>query len=1316
MRLCRVAIAVALLVMIAVPSWFITTLGSQMPLITVLDETLEQSPIGGTALAQNEWETSAFGNISLMAKGNFTGDEASDFIVVNGTDPEWIPVYFEEWETPTGNKIHCVNGSDGEILWSIEVNNTVTDLDVADINGDGYDEIVVSILRWNVSDPDDHNKLDNGGQLFALDRNGGIMWNHSSGQHGAYMSVIGDFNGDGHDDVAAVWTWDQMQYNVTIYTAANGTAWDSSLFTQYDHKSYYDNGTLYTGSFGYQTVPIQGVAADWDDDNTDTLILQANYDVYNETAGHELLESSTVILFHHEGNPVSIELNSTFGTATQEHGYDFNAPPMVAGDFITETGNSDWIGVVVPLNETHRVAKILNDSGSVLASKELVRAHTAWLVAADINNDGIDDLVMSDLLFDSYDGFPSPAVIAVLDGTDLEVIFEELPCTNGMQGIAALHIDVGDIDPTSDGLEILTSGMSSLVVFNATGDIVYYEAFTGVGLFSFFSDVDKDGHLEIVRSYSTWSFMQSGYTSKVSAITEFVMMIPGSLTADEWFVYSNENATVSAQFIAPFEGVNGVNVSLWNATVMPGPGYVDISLESPIVDTRLLDLTAGVPYTFEYEWNTSQLSWSQMAFTLRNETSADKAIAVFAMGGDKPSVSYTDYQDLVNKGLRWLLAEQETGGYWLAYTEYEGDEWDAPSAATTAMAVIALLNNGTISSNVTKAIDWILSQRNVTSGAIVHWAQNQTDVVETIWTILALQAYNSTLSAFNGTISETITNATEWLVSAQYQIGYEYEEDGQPETVDENSILYGAWSPKANDTEEPVDIYVTSLALAALNSVNYASSHPAEMARVFISRAQNHLYTNPIGLKSTDGGFLGIPSRHVGSMGSATGAGLFAMALSGAAEENPEGYLASVDWIHDNFILDEHVGVENYLGGLYFTRMLFITDYWFFLNLGMDLSSSMFDAAQFAALGQVVADAASPDADDTARWEAFFGEDSWRATAKCIMILQTRLGPSPTIDSPSDITYELGDTGNDLTWNPHSHRPDSYNVTRDSLSYESGDWDGSAITISIDGFAVGDHVFEITVCDLVGLTASDAVTVTVEDTTAPDWVVRPSDQIIEFGGSFVYDLDASDLSEIDSWWLNDTVIFAIDNTGVITNISALNVGVYGLEVSVNDTLGNLLTVAFRVIVQDTTAPDWIIGPSDQVIDHGERLSVQFSASDLSGIGAWHINDTVHFTIDSTGLLVDNMELAVGNYGLTVTVNDTYGNERDFQIRIRVLYVEPTTTTPTTTTETPTTTTPTTTTPTTTLPPPDYTMLIAVGAGAAAVVVIIIVLGVMRKRK
>lgn len=144
---------------------------------------------------------------------------------------------------------------------------------------------------------------------------------------------------------------------------------------------------------------------------------------------------------------------------------------------------------------------------------------------------------------------------------------------------------------------------------------------------------------------------------------------------------------------------------------------------------------------------------------------------------------------------------------------------------------------------------------------------------------------------------------------------------------------------------------------------------------------------------------------------------------------------------------------------------------------------------------------------------------------------------------------------------------------------------------------------------------------------------------------------------------------------------------------------------------DHNPPDWIVGPSDQVINHGERLAVQFSATDISGVDSWWTNDTVHFTINETGYLTDNMELEVGNYGLDVFVNDTLGHNRNYQIRIRVLYVAPTTTTTDTTTETTTTTEPTTSTTTTGGEPGgfDTTTIIIIVAGAAGVIIIIIII-------
>ncbi|MHA2212727.1 MAG: hypothetical protein ACXAEN_02910 [Candidatus Thorarchaeota archaeon] len=231
----------------------------------------------------------------------------------------------------------------------------------------------------------------------------------------------------------------------------------------------------------------------------------------------------------------------------------------------------------------------------------------------------------------------------------------------------------------------------------------------------------------------------------------------------------------------------------------------------------------------------------------------------------------------------------------------------------------------------------------------------------------------------------------------------------------------------------------------------------------------------------------------------------------------------------------------------------------------------------------------------------------------------------PTIGAPSDVVVELGSTGESITWNPTSDRPFEFTITRDSVEIASTSWDGGPITVLLDGYAVGTYDFVVTVFDTAGQYASDSATANVED---------------------------------------------------------------------------------------TTPPEWIIGPSDQVLNHTERLGVQFSASDLSGVDGWWLNDTEHFAINSSGFLEDTFELPVGNYGLDVFVNDTFNNTRNHQIRIRILYVEP----PVTTTPTTTTTTGTTTPTTTTTPPPggfDTTMLIIIGAAGGVIVIIIII---MMKRR
>lgn len=92
------------------------------------------------------------------------------------------------------------------------------------------------------------------------------------------------------------------------------------------------------------------------------------------------------------------------------------------------------------------------------------------------------------------------------------------------------------------------------------------------------------------------------------------------------------------------------------------------------------------------------------------------------------------------------------------------------------------------------------------------------------------------------------------------------------------------------------------------------------------------------------------------------------------------------------------------------------------------------------------------------------------------------------------------------------------------------------------------------------------------DAAPPEWKPQPTDQTIDVGQDFRYDLNATDHSGIGSWGLNDTSNFAIDSNGVITNVLDLEVGNYGLNVSVSDTLGFTRATEFTVTVEEVSPP------------------------------------------------------------------------------------------------------------------------------------------------
>ena len=159
----------------------------------------------------------------------------------------------------------------------------------------------------------------------------------------------------------------------------------------------------------------------------------------------------------------------------------------------------------------------------------------------------------------------------------------------------------------------------------------------------------------------------------------------------------------------------------------------------------------------------------------------------------------------------------------------------------------------------------------------------------------------------------------------------------------------------------------------------------------------------------------------------------------------------------------------------------------------------------------------------------------------------------------------------------------------------------------------------------------------------PTWDLIPTDLIIEYGDSLNYDVNASDLSGIDRYWINDTSNFNIDSFGTITNIGALTVGDYSVEIRAYDPSDNYCTVIIKITVEDTTIPTWDLIPTDLIIDFLEPLSYDIDASDLSGITLYWINDTSNFNIDSNGVLTNTTILIPGTYWLELRAYDPYDN-------------------------------------------------------------------------
>lgn len=165
----------------------------------------------------------------------------------------------------------------------------------------------------------------------------------------------------------------------------------------------------------------------------------------------------------------------------------------------------------------------------------------------------------------------------------------------------------------------------------------------------------------------------------------------------------------------------------------------------------------------------------------------------------------------------------------------------------------------------------------------------------------------------------------------------------------------------------------------------------------------------------------------------------------------------------------------------------------------------------------------------------------------------------PDINSPDDVSYEIGSKGNEIVWTAGDMNPYEYNVTMDGVLYDSGTWTNGTITVDIDELGVGEYIFIINIYDQGDNKVTDTIIVTVVDTTTPI-INSPDDISYEFrstGNEIVWtvgDIDPNDYNVTLDGVLYDSGTWT--NGTITVNIDDLAVGDHIFIISVYDQSGN----------------------------------------------------------------------------------------------------------------------------------------------------------------
>lgn len=228
---------------------------------------------------------------------------------------------------------------------------------------------------------------------------------------------------------------------------------------------------------------------------------------------------------------------------------------------------------------------------------------------------------------------------------------------------------------------------------------------------------------------------------------------------------------------------------------------------------------------------------------------------------------------------------------------------------------------------------------------------------------------------------------------------------------------------------------------------------------------------------------------------------------------------------------------------------------------------------------------------------------------------------------------------------------DTLTVTEYVMTQQGNDY---TFYINVSASNVLPIYYNTTFRDSVGnINMTDTVIMAVTDNDLPTWNETLINQTIEFGDAFYYDVNASDNVAVGTYVVDDTNNFTVNSaSGLISNATYLSLSDIPLNISVNDTAGNTISVFINVSVVDTTIPVFSPALTNQNVELGSAFNYDVNATDLQTV-TFAINDTTNFNISSTGLITNYTVLSLGAYGLQVNATDASGNVNSSIITVTV---------------------------------------------------------------